>query len=593
MMEIISYEGQSAGRVFASMAKHFSRSAPQLTEFALGMPGSARLRQAIYTRHVDAQMLADLAGKNHNLSFLTDVPVTAIHGKLDTYGKRQVRNKDLRHKSVISFDLNFKDQLADFATFTVEKRRQLASHYAQILLRSLQQRQVPLWMLVYSGNGLHLHFKLHQPYKLASVKLYHFYYKQWCHILEFCLPAGLRLDHSCCNPARRMRLPLSLNHKHKDHPIRTQVLAFDEDADASSFFHSVHIPPGRQPSHLSLPQVLRYFGYPKAATLHRRGEHMVCASPFTHGNTPNFCYHPGKRLYYDFSHGQGGGMAQLIAALSKQAPEIDTAGLAARPIRAEIPPRFQLDPHGVWGQDPEAKRAWLCAPLRVHALTCDPHNTRWGRILSFHDHDGQHKTYTLADELLADDGTELRRVLLRLGLPMSGAPHARGALLDYILSCQPTARMRSPVQRTRQAAQVKSHAEGTDSADDHILTQIRRYLQNHGDHQFAEWGAELNPLPSACAGFRRTNAQGEVEWWILTKVFRQQVCHGLRYRQVLQTLQQHQLLQVSPQGPSTRISTRQLGRVRVYRLSDRLLAKGLSTPVPAKITHQEAMPAYL
>ena len=94
-----------------------------------------------------------------------------------------------------------------------------------------------------------------------------------------------------------------------------------------------------------------------------------------------------------------------------------------------------------------AAPAWICSPLRVHAMTRDAQGSEWGRLLVFPDRDGKEHRWTCPQSLHAGNGDELRGVLLREGLTITSNPKFRRMVGDYIQGQRPEVRTRC-VNRT-------------------------------------------------------------------------------------------------------------------------------------------------
>lgn len=84
-------------------------------------------------------------------------------------------------------------------------------------------------------------------------------------------------------------------------------------------------------------------------------------------------------------------------------------------------------------QDGNAKAPmWVCAPLRIIAKTRGAKSADWGRLLEWHDPDGRPHRWAVPAELLAGDGLEVRRELMRLGLEVAPSKRARDLLSTYM-----------------------------------------------------------------------------------------------------------------------------------------------------------------
>jgi len=107
---------------------------------------------------------------------------------------------------------------------------------------------------------------------------------------------------------------------------------------------------------------------------------------------------------------------------------------------------FLADDQGVWFDPPDtaknAARIWLSSPIRLLAATRDDGGKEWGRLLEVVDSDGVVHRWSMPAELLAADGSDLRRELLRLGASIATLPKARALLTTYLTEVVPTDRAR-------------------------------------------------------------------------------------------------------------------------------------------------------
>ncbi|MBF0628909.1 MAG: DUF927 domain-containing protein [Magnetococcales bacterium] len=92
--------------------------------------------------------------------------------------------------------------------------------------------------------------------------------------------------------------------------------------------------------------------------------------------------------------------------------------------------------------DEQPDPIWICSPLRVTARTRDAFQSNHGRLLEFEDPDGHHHAWPMPMNLLAGDGTELRSLLLSLGLEIAPSRKARDLLADFLQRSRPDATAR-------------------------------------------------------------------------------------------------------------------------------------------------------
>ena len=75
---------------------------------------------------------------------------------------------------------------------------------------------------------------------------------------------------------------------------------------------------------------------------------------------------------------------------------------------------------------------WLCSPLKVSAKTRDAAQSEWGRLLEFVDSDHHPHRWAMPCELLAGNGDEVRRALLREGVTLTTNRSLRPLLETYL-----------------------------------------------------------------------------------------------------------------------------------------------------------------
>lgn len=75
---------------------------------------------------------------------------------------------------------------------------------------------------------------------------------------------------------------------------------------------------------------------------------------------------------------------------------------------------------------------WLCDPLHIRAMTRDSKSADWGRLVEWKDGDGRAHRWAMPMELMAGDGIDVRRELVRLGLNIAPGRSARDLLNSYL-----------------------------------------------------------------------------------------------------------------------------------------------------------------
>ncbi len=453
-MENSTYAQQIASDFFDDFAATLNMADDCLTEFAFADKGGSKFNRAIYTEKVTPSLLEELSLRPCNVAFLTNCNKNKINVPLNKTVFRQAKNETISIKNIISFDIDFKDIDKEFLSMSVKEKYNFAISIAGKIIEEAEKSKVPIWIINYSGNGIHLHFRLKTPIKVPDPAQYQSRYLQWTSILTMAFGGSFLFDTSCSNLARLMRLPLSTNWKDLVSPLKNVLFLHNLDADASEFFHEkIEYPISQNlPSNLTFIQILKHFKYTKIDTIKQQGDQIVCSSPFTNDSSPSFYFHPEKNVFYDFSTGRGGGLHRLIADLSSlgqvnspheiQKTVVEILGNKEDYLASD---RYSLREDGVWlnkqvGED--LGGLWICSSLAVDAITRSHLGESWGRALSFYDQDGAKKIWAMPMEMLAGDGLELRKELLRRGLRISQNRKARHHLMEYIQSSETKIRVR-------------------------------------------------------------------------------------------------------------------------------------------------------
>ncbi len=111
---------------------------------------------------------------------------------------------------------------------------------------------------------------------------------------------------------------------------------------------------------------------------------------------------------------------------------------------------FELNQEGVWylsSQGNEIQRIFVCAPLYVLAYARNERHENYSKLLQFYDPDNNLHEWLMPQELLAGDGSEVRKTLLSMGLKIGEERRAKDLLTRYLLSCDPIDRVRT-IDRT-------------------------------------------------------------------------------------------------------------------------------------------------
>ncbi|WP_186087724.1 DUF927 domain-containing protein [Burkholderia gladioli] len=109
--------------------------------------------------------------------------------------------------------------------------------------------------------------------------------------------------------------------------------------------------------------------------------------------------------------------------------------------------RFVVDDKGVWfhgfnNQGDPLPPHWVSTRIDVIAETRNEMNSESGYLLEFTDRDGILKRWAVPAGLFAGDGTELRRMLLDMGVKLGVTQIARTQIANYVQMAQPDERVR-------------------------------------------------------------------------------------------------------------------------------------------------------
>ncbi len=426
-----------------------------LTEFAFASPGTSNFNRAIYCERPSESSLLEHSQSGSNVSFATGFCKERLDSiALGTQIIRQGADRYVRLKNILSFDVDFKGNTPNYEP---SQREDLITSIWGKIREALSAARISTWMTVFSGNGLHLHFKLRQPYEISSAQRYRQIYSAIRCYLE-CI-SDIKFDPACSNPSRLVRLPFSTNWKDRHAPVACVILEHNPTADFTSLFNGFRAIAAHKLEAESLDKatvlkkinligVLEFFEYPKIASLKTSGDQTVCSSPFSRDSDPSFFYDHSRKVFYDFSTSKGGDIFNLIGELAhldakNEFPKIlkIAAKIAGEEPEEQSASGYHINEKGVWYQQAkDADPKWLSSPVFVEALTRNASGRSWGRLLTFKDQDGVIKNWSMPMELLAGDGSEIRRNLLSLGAEMAIGKCERQLFLAYLQGARPSKR---------------------------------------------------------------------------------------------------------------------------------------------------------
>ncbi len=171
-MDIISLPKLANADFFDDFASILNKMSDCLTEFAFAEKGGSMFNRAIYVEEVKPSFLRELSLHDGNVAFLTDCQKDKINATINQITYRQAKNEFIISKGIISFDIDFKSIQKDFLSMPAINKFNFAIAYSERLINKIHQNNIPLWVINYSGNGLHLHFKLSSPFIVINPQHY-------------------------------------------------------------------------------------------------------------------------------------------------------------------------------------------------------------------------------------------------------------------------------------------------------------------------------------------------------------------------------------------------------------------------------------
>jgi uncharacterized protein (DUF927 family) len=125
---------------------------------------------------------------------------------------------------------------------------------------------------------------------------------------------------------------------------------------------------------------------------------------------------------------------------------------------------------------------------------------------------------------------------------------------------------------------LDSRGDNTASEDIRALAQVRGFIERNGESRFTNMlpkEIEENNIGQRTinrAGFRRVNDDGSTEYWVLTHMYNDEVCHGFDPKLVTRVLKDKGFLELDSAGKSSVSKlVPGIGRMRVYVLKAALM----------------------
>lgn len=244
-------------------------------EIAFAKKGGSAFNQAIYFENISIEKLKTYATYACNVAFLSGCSRKYLLSPLGEKTKRMAGNQCIRHKNILVFDMDFKDNIPGYQSLNIEQQQKEAAEFIEVVSSKLNETKLPIWMLNFSGHGLHFYLKLAQPIPINSS--FKGIYSGLVSYIEASL--GVCLDTACSNPARLIRVPGSTNWKDVSQPIECCLLKHEPNVFAdelvSQFQKSIDVPRSKVFKdrekilrHLNLIKVLEFFKFEKTASIY-------------------------------------------------------------------------------------------------------------------------------------------------------------------------------------------------------------------------------------------------------------------------------------------------------------------------------------
>jgi P4 family phage/plasmid primase-like protien len=207
--------------------------------------GTSKFTQATYFDKLEVDELKAFLKKDVNLAFAFGynsqklIRKWEIKEKTTLCKKKKVKNliaNELFDESnYLRLDIDFKSDVQGFNQAFVslgedEKIKAIQGFFIRHEDK-LTKAQKYIFMIVFSGNGVHIYFRLKNPIPTDQTysRIYHSFAKEFC---EEVFSGEVQYDKACSNPGRLWRLPCSINLKNESSPVKTKVLYFNDKGNA-------------------------------------------------------------------------------------------------------------------------------------------------------------------------------------------------------------------------------------------------------------------------------------------------------------------------------------------------------------------------
>lgn len=140
-------------------------------------------------------------------------------------------NSDIAARNWIIFDLDLKDQSDGFMALARAGKLDKVRAFFDGNKSKIEAILGPIWIAVYSGNGLHLYFHVSSLIDTSDIKKYECFYSSCLSKLK--AATGFDFDEKFVSQSQMIRLPGSTNYKVVTDPLPTEVIYHDAKADSS------------------------------------------------------------------------------------------------------------------------------------------------------------------------------------------------------------------------------------------------------------------------------------------------------------------------------------------------------------------------
>lgn len=104
------------------------------------------------------------------------------------------------------------------------------------------------------------------------------------------------------------------------------------------------------------------------------------------------------------------------------------------------------------------EQQWVCSPMHVDAVTFDTHGGNFGRLLRFRNTLGKWCQWSMPMEMLRSDGSDLRGMLLSMGVHLDPSRVGPRMLATYLQNQAPQRRMEAVMQTGWAGSEFKAYA---------------------------------------------------------------------------------------------------------------------------------------